>query len=130
VPGGKEWNDGDECGDKTGEVQLFVNGERVSGDPKRHRMNDRDQIVLAFAPRDADIPKVPPSTPNLDNLSDVPGGTSSSTLPGSPTTTPGEVPPSTAPGDTTATTAAPPGDPTATTAAPPPTDATTTTAAP
>lgn len=85
APGGETWNDGEECesGGK-GEVQFFVNGERRSGDPSSYRMQDRDDLVLAFAPRDAEIPKSPPSHSNLDNLSDV-GPT--------PTTAPGEVPP-------------------------------------
>jgi len=121
VPGGKTWDDGDECGDKSGEVQLFVNGQRRSGDPSSYKMNDRDMIVLAFAPRDAEIPKTPPSAPNLDNLTDMgptttvpgqpPGAPGAPGEPGTtPTTAPGAAPteptPTTAPA-TTDTTAAP-----------------------
>lgn len=119
APGGETWNDGEECEGKKGEVQFFVNGERRSGDPSSHRMQDRDLLVLAFAPSDAEIPKTPPSAPNLDNLSDV-----------APTTPPGEAPPAD-PNAPPADPNAPPADPNATpTTAPPTSDTTATTAAP
>ncbi|HZQ26812.1 MAG TPA: hypothetical protein VFA94_03835 [Acidimicrobiales bacterium] len=97
-PGGKTYHDGDKCNGKAGEVQLFVNNNRVSGNPGEYKPNDRDLIVLAFAPKDADIPKIPPSAPNLDKLEDV-APTTTTTVPGATTTT--------APGGTTTTTAAP-----------------------
>lgn len=119
VPGGETWNDGERCDGKRGEVQFFVNGQRRSGDPSSYKFNDRDLLVLAFAPRDAEIPKTPPSAPNLDNLSDMPGATT--------TVPPGE--PGTENTETTDTTAAgEPGAETSDTTAPPPTDTTATSA--
>lgn len=130
VPGGETWRDGKECDGKSGEVQFFVNGQRRSGDPKSYRMNDRDLLVLAFAPRDAEVPKTPPSAPNLDNLSDV-GPTTTTTPEGAPAE---GAPAEGAPADPNATTTTAPGapaDPNATTtSAPPATDTTATTAAP
>jgi hypothetical protein len=113
IPGDdKTWRDGQRCDGKPGEVQLFVNGQRRSGNPASYKPNDRDLLVLAFAPRDAeDIPKTPPSAPTLDNLSDVPQA--STTVPGAPPAD-GSAPPTTAPGTPPAdagatTTTAPPG---------------------
>ena len=81
LPGGKEYSDGDKCGGKPGRLRVLLNGEERSGDPKDIRLRDGDQLVIAFAPEDAEIPRTPPSTANLDNLSDVPGspGATSST---------------------------------------------------
>lgn len=121
VPGDKTYRDGQECDGKDSEVQFFVNGTRRTGNPASYKYTDRAEIVLAFAPKDHDVPMRPPSAPNLDNLDDVPGA-QPPPPPGSTTestTVPGETP-TTAPG--TATTAAP----TATTAP----GATPTTAAP
>jgi hypothetical protein len=106
----KTYRDGQDCKGKNSEVQLFVNGKRRSGNPANYKPNDRDNLVLAFAPRDAKVPTVPPSAPNLDNLSDV--APTTTTVPGQPPA-PGDstVPPITAPADnsaTTSTTAAPP----------------------
>lgn len=117
APGGETWNDGEECDGKKGEVQFFVNGQQRSGDPSSHRMQDRDQLTLAFVPDGHEFSKTPPSAPNLDNLSDV-GPTTESTVPGgtpppdpnAPTTTaPGTPPDPNAP----ATTAPPTSDTTA-----------------
>ncbi|MDQ3679008.1 MAG: DUF1772 domain-containing protein [Actinomycetota bacterium] len=86
--GDKTYSNGDKCGDKEGRVQVLLNGKERPGDPKDIRLQDRDQLVIAFAPRDAEVPESPPSTPNLDNLNDVagsPGATSPTTqAPGTP----------------------------------------------
>lgn len=136
-PGGKTFRNGDKCGKDEGEVQLYVDGERIEGDPLEYNFKrDRQQIVWAFA-KEGENPGPPPSVAGLDNLSDVPGsgageGTGQ-TIPGVdpatglPTDPAGTPPPgdptaTTAPGDPTATTA--PADPSATTA-PPATTATT-----
>jgi hypothetical protein len=96
LPGGKTYRDGEKCNGKAAEVQMFVNNNRVSGNPAEYQLKERDLIVLAFAPRTADIPKIPPSAPNLDKLEDVapttttvPGaaGTTATTAPGATTTT-------------------------------------------
>jgi hypothetical protein len=106
IPGeDKTWRDGQDCDGKNGEVQLFVNGKRRSGNPATYKMNDRDLLVLAFAPRSAKVPTIPPSAPNLDKLSDVPGATPS-TVPGAPGTDT-----STPPASDTPSTTAPPGTP-------------------
>ena len=112
VPGGKTYSNGDLCGKKKGELQVFLNGKERPGDPRKIRLRDRDLIVIAFAPPGAEIPKEPPSKSQLDNLSDVgpAAGTSVPTGEGTDTTQPGT------PGDTTPTT--PPADPAATTTTP------------
>ena len=78
----KTYNDGDKCGDKDGRLKVLLNGKERPGDPKDIRLQDRDKLVIAFAPDDAKIPDEPPSTPTLDNLNDVPGspGATSSTI--------------------------------------------------
>ncbi|HEV7888776.1 MAG TPA: hypothetical protein VGO92_14560 [Acidimicrobiales bacterium] len=116
LPGeSKTWRDGQQCKGKAGEVQLFVNGTRRSGNPATYKPNDRDLLVLAFAPKNADFPKIPPSAPNLEKLTDVP--TTTTAVPGAT----GDSTSTTAPGgtgsSTTASTAAPPAT-TATTKAP------------
>jgi hypothetical protein len=82
------------CGDKTGVIRVFVNGEERTGDPRKLRFNDGDLIVVAFAPKDAEVPKDPPSKGELTQLSDVPGspGATSSTV---QAPTDGSTPPTT-----------------------------------
>ena len=103
VPGGKRYRNGDPCeGGKKGEIQVLLNGDERTGDPKDLRLRDRDLLVIAFAPTDADIPETPPSASQLDNLTDVSpvsNPTASTTPEGTGSTLPGT------PGDTTATSA-------------------------
>lgn len=104
--GDTESNNGDKCGDKPSEVRVFVDGKEVDIEPGDIHFEDRQAIVIAFAPKDAEIPTQPPSFAGLDNLSDVPGGgaptgvpndaTTSSTAPGEPPP-PTEAPPASAP---------------------------------
>jgi hypothetical protein len=79
--GGQKFANGDKCGDKEGMVRVFVNGAEHKGDPAKIHLEDRQLIVFAFAPKDADVPKTPPSAGELNSLSDVPGspGATSST---------------------------------------------------
>ena len=74
VPGGKTYEEGkDECDGEPGIVQLKVKGREtvITEDIANFRFDeDRQVITIAFAPEGADIP-LPPSEPNLDNLSDV-----------------------------------------------------------
>lgn len=79
--GDKKFANGDKCGDKPGEVRVLVNGEPFDGDPSDIKFADRQGIVIGFAPKDADLPKEPPSFAGLNNLGDVPGGTSPSGVP-------------------------------------------------
>ncbi|MDP8976165.1 MAG: hypothetical protein M3N28_07365 [Actinomycetota bacterium] len=101
--GDKTYKNGDKCGDKEGRLQVLLNGKERPGDPKDIRLQDRDQLVIAFAPRDdAKVPENPPSAANLDNLNDVegsPGATSSTTQAPNPegTTAPPEEPSAPAP---------------------------------
>ena len=91
--GDKTYKNGDKCGDKEGRLKVLLNGNERPGDPKDIRLQDRDKLVIAFAPRDAKIPEDPPSAPTLDNLNDVegsPGATSSTTQAPNPE---GTVPP-------------------------------------
>lgn len=102
----KRYSNGDKCGKEEGELQVFLNGDERTGDPRKIRLRDRDLLVIAFAPADAEIPKDPPSKSQLDNLNDVPGSpglTIPSTVPegaGAATTVPGAE----TPGTTAATT--------------------------
>lgn len=104
---GRTVRNGDKCGDKEGEVTVWVNGERYEGDPGRIHFEDRQQIVWAFAPKGTEIPKTPSSAPTLDNLSDVPGspGATSSTsqVPNAGTATSAPSPTAPPPGETSTT---------------------------
>ena len=126
-PGGKGYSNGDKCGDKEGRLKVLLNGKERSGDPKDIRLRDRDKLVIAFVPEGAEVPGDPPSTPNLDNLTDVegsPGATSSTTQAPNPEGTsttppaggaPASAPPASAPGQPAPGSAppgsAPPGQP-------------------
>lgn len=108
--GDTERSNGDKCGDKPGVVRVLVNGQPYDGDPGEIHFEDRQGIVIAFAPADATLPEQPPSMAGLDNLSDVPAGapqggpndaTTSSTAPGE------APPPSEAPPTSTAETSTP-----------------------
>ena len=102
----KTYSNGDKCGDKRAELQVFLNGDEYNNNPRKIRLRDRDLLVIAFAPGGAEIPKDPPSKGGLDNLNDVPGSpglTTPSTVPAgseAATTVPG------APAETSGTTAA------------------------
>lgn len=68
-----EHETGDKCGEQEGEVKAFYNGEPHDGDPGAIRFTDRGKLVLAFVPKGTTYEQIgdPPSTPGLDNLSDV-----------------------------------------------------------
>ena len=116
---------GDKCGEQEAEVMAFYNGERHTGDPSDIRLTDRGKLVLALVPKGTTYNDIgdPPSTPGLDNLSDVdpaeaakqaaqqsqanaPGGGA----PPDPAAAnpPGDQPPSGGPETPTASTAVPP----------------------
>jgi hypothetical protein len=116
--GDRKYSNGDKCGDKPGEVRVLVDGEPFTGDPSDIKFTDRQALVIAFAPKDVELPKQPPSFAGLNNLTDVPGGgappsgvpndaTSSTSTPAG--TQDGSTSTSSPPGST------PPPDPTATT---------------
>ena len=98
------------CGKSVGRLTWYVNGKQKAGNPADYKPSDRDKIVVAFAPKGAEIPKTPPSAPALDNLSDVSGSPAATpvTAPGdtSTPTTAGSASSTTAPPATTAPTAA------------------------
>jgi hypothetical protein len=102
--GSQSWSENKtKCDGKLAQLQVKVNDQLVVNDIRGIRLQDRDLITIAMVPRGADIPP-PPSAPNLNNLSDVPGGGATSTVPLAPPTTAGEQPPATEPPTT-----APPG---------------------
>lgn len=71
VPGGDVYEEGEtECDGEPGVVQVLVDGEVVTENIPDIRLEDRQLITIAFAPRGAELP-TPRSEPNLDNLSDV-----------------------------------------------------------
>lgn len=105
VPGDKKtYKDGStKCGDKVGHIQWFVNNRPEAGNPADHHFDvDNELIVVAFAARGADVPKIPPSASELSRLSDV---APTATTP--PPSIPAESPTTSAPTATTATTARP-----------------------
>ena len=92
---------GDKCGDKEAKVVTKVwdgrsdtEGRIVTGDPGDIRLTDNQLITIALVANESDVKK-PPSEAQLDNLSDVPGATTTS------------VPDSTTTSSTTSTTTAP-----------------------
>lgn len=87
---GKTHRNGQKCQGKPAEVRWAVDGKERFGDPSPYILRDRDTIVLAFLPKDADLPKVPPSAAQLQNISDLPGA-------GAPGSTPAIPPPGTPP---------------------------------
>ncbi|CAA9279051.1 MAG: hypothetical protein AVDCRST_MAG10-3776 [uncultured Acidimicrobiales bacterium] len=95
LPGQDTKRTGDRCEDGPGRIQTKVWDKRnpddpgriIEGDPSAIRPQDNQLITIAFVPEGADIPK-PPSTPTLDNLSDVtppPTASTSSTAPATTT---------------------------------------------
>jgi hypothetical protein len=111
---GDSFENGDDCDGEEGVVRFLVNGEEVDGDPSDHKFEDRDVLIIAFAPEDKEIPDLPWAS-TLDNLSDVGEIPEPVTEPTTETTT--------AEGDTTETTTAE-GDSTDTTTAGEQTDTT------
>lgn len=102
APGGTKYENGDRCGDKKGELKVFLNGDERRGDPKDIRLRDRDKLVIAFVADGTKVPEEPPSTPNLDNLNDV------GPQPETPITSPPiSVAPGSTPGDSTTVSSAP-----------------------
>jgi hypothetical protein len=100
---------GQKCGDKPAEVEAFYDGKLVKGNPGDIRFKeDKAKLVLAFAPKGTTYEAIgdPPSTPGLEQLSDVAPTTQqgASGVPG----TPGQpdAPATTAPGGATASTTA------------------------
>jgi len=131
LPGQDAKKTGEKCGDKPAQVRVKTwpskdpgaEGSVVPGDPSDLRPTDGQLITIAFLPDGEDIPR-PPSAPNLDKLTDVPGATTSTTPGSAPTTVGGDTtvppdpsattppptaPPQTAPPDTAPPDTAPPG---------------------
>jgi hypothetical protein len=92
LPGQETKSNGDRCENGPGRVQTKVwdtrsptdPGRIVEGDPSNIRPQDNQLITIAFVPEGTDIPR-PPSEPNLDALTDVPGATTTTSTP-APTT--------------------------------------------
>jgi hypothetical protein len=70
-PGDKVYKNGDKCGSKPGHVevrewssQTASSSEKISGDPKKVKVEDHHLITFAFVPSGTTIPK-PPSASNL-----------------------------------------------------------------
>jgi hypothetical protein len=87
LPDGREFKDGQKCGDQEGRVVLArwpadapdADPELIEDDFGDVRfLQDRGVITLAFLPEDADVPR-PPSVAQLDQLSDVGPGAGPST---------------------------------------------------
>lgn len=100
LPGDKKYETGDKCGEKKADVKYQVDGELFKGDPHDLLLKDNQLITVALVPEGVDIPDAPAE--RLQNLSDVPGATTTIPAETTETTAPGDT---TVPGDTTATTA-------------------------
>jgi len=120
VPGEKTYKNGDKCGDKTGEVKVFVDGKLYSGDPNKIRLTDQGKVVIAFVDKDTDTVPDPPSISALTNPNaNEPGATTT------PTTAVGETTTTTAPGTTGSSLPITPATTATPTTAPPATTSTT-----
>ena len=102
-PGVKPVKNGQKCGDKKAELQMWVwdnekdeKGRIVPGDPNRVRIRDNMLLVMAFVSPGTDVPK-PPSVGNLKNPNANEGGgqggatppaSTSISIPGTPGTPP------------------------------------------
>lgn len=107
LPDGTAFEEGkDKCGGKDATLQIKLKGQDKvrTTDLAGLTFSDRMVLTIAFVPKDAEIP-LPPSEPNLDNLSDV-GPTT--TLPGQPTGQPTDSSTTVPPPGATDTTSAPP----------------------
>ena len=86
VPGEKTYKNGDKCGDKVGEVKVFVDGKLFTGDPTKIKLKDQGKIVMAFVPKDTDTVPDPPSVAGLSNPNaNEPGNTTTTTAEGGAT---------------------------------------------
>ena len=104
---GETYKNGDDCDGEEGVVRFLVNGEEVEGDPSDYKYEDRDIIIIAFAPEDKKIPQLPWAD-TLNNLSDVIDPADEPPAEGSSTTVEGQrspESPSTTAGETSETTA-------------------------
>jgi hypothetical protein len=97
---GTTYANGYDCNGQPAHVALYVwNADDTASAPQVITSNvgdfrmskDRLAIVLAMVP-DGVTPPPPPSIPTLDNLSDVPGATTTTSVVGSATVTPGASP--------------------------------------
>jgi len=128
LPGdeGETYENGDDCGDEPGRVQLLVwdstsdeEPEVVTEDLVGHRLRDGEVLAIVFAPEGADIPQPPVAArlsdptaaedgrplPPVEGVTDPatattapPAGDTTTTAPGAPATT---TPPTTAAPTTT-----------------------------
>lgn len=97
-PGTETFTNGGKCGAKPGFVTVEVDDKVVKGDPRRIRLKDGQRIVIAFVPRDTEIPDLPPTA--LANLQKN-MGTGAQPPTSIPVPAPGAVPPGTPEGSTT-----------------------------
>jgi hypothetical protein len=100
---GESKKNGDTCGTKPGVVRYEINGVEKSGDPGHYKINDGDEILIAFVPKDFNLKSLG-HVPSLAHLAGAAGRESNNPLPATPTTGAGST--TTKPGTsgTTATT--------------------------
>jgi len=82
---GETKSNGDKCGTKPGLVRWAVNGAEQKGNPANYKINDGDEIVVAFVPADVSLKSLghPPSLQNLATALNREGNTP---LPATPST--------------------------------------------
>ena len=82
---GETKSNGDKCGTKPGLVRWAVNGAEQKGNPANYKINDGDEIVIAFVPQDVTLKSLghPPSLGNLATALNREGNTP---LPATPST--------------------------------------------
>jgi hypothetical protein len=100
---GETKTNGDKCGSEPGLVRWAVNGAEQKGNPANYKINDGDEIMIAFVPKTTNLKSLG-HVPSLANLATALNREGNSQLPSSATTMP-TVPQTTAP-KTTPTTAA------------------------
>jgi hypothetical protein len=109
IPGEKTYKNGDKCGDKEGEVQVYVNEKLRAGDPNKIKITNDGHLVMAFVPKDTKIPDLPSiknlSSPNANEPTS--GSQSSNPLDLSTATAPPTTTTTAVPGPTTAPTTTP-----------------------
>jgi hypothetical protein len=97
--GGTRYADGHDCNGQPGTVVVYEwPADDLEAEPEIHTSDfgrirldqDRAAITIAVVPEGAEVPR-PPSVPTLDNLSDVPGATTTtSAAPGGTEPSPAE----------------------------------------
>jgi hypothetical protein len=103
---GETKTNGDKCGTEPGVVRWQVNGAEQHGNPASYKINDGDEIMVAFVPQNFNLKSLG-HVPSLANLATALNREGNTPLPATPTTA-ATTPATTAPKSTATTTATSP----------------------